>query len=633
MKPIKFNGSSGIQNLLTVQDNSRVCIREFPQPISKIRKLSGKSGWISTEEPKFEFDELILDYLPVARKDRLAEADDLNIFEDFTECQKELLSAQEEMQQKVLHQVDNETGLVIQNWETELNTIIETNENLTREDFMLERRRGQSAVMWDFKKQNQANFVSISQEQEFEFCLSLEDLENKQELSLDLEQSQLIKLHQIEVAQKLEAWSETHLDQCLEQLANRENSLEPVSRQNYLNHYLERNPDLNQYLEQQLNQSGLSGPLEVHVIRRNPDLNQSLEQLNQSNLSSPVNSIAGSIPEVQNSFPSRHISNNTNYTIKLPDGAGSGGFGNSGNFGGFGGNHNGGGGPNNGGWDNGNPVPSALFYGVLFALAIWVCNFSWKRFKRALLQLQKYLNHWISQNPKDPKRKIYALFLKTLISFIMLLASPEAFALTLQTLSGPRMRNFLRILRFLFRGAIVASLFLGGTPYLINWYQHLMNLIGPVLDKTIKIFAGPLNVSISVLFIEKVIKCIVASLGYGCVCVFIKNFKVSKNKILFKKLFNTLLQILLILGFSYSVYFVLTDYNYIRALATRVTAHNLVAPLVVSQLGRMSLVIGSLLFMRQFEFLPGAVLCFAVCLYGLGVYSLAFSASPNLFPK
>lgn len=81
------------------------------------------------------------------------------------------------------------------------------------------------------------------------------------------------------------------------------------------------------------------------------------------------------------------------------------------------------------------------------------------------------------------------------------------------------------------------------------------------------------------------------------------------------------------------MYFIFTDFIYLRSLVSNVAAHKLVASLVESQLGRMSLVIGSTLFMRQFEFFPGATLCFAMSLYALGVESLAFSASASLFPK
>lgn len=66
-----------------------------------------------------------------------------------------------------------------------------------------------------------------------------------------------------------------------------------------------------------------------------------------------------------------------------------------------------------------------------------------------------------------------------------LFTNPEAFALALSTLGGPRMRQLLRILGFLFRAAIAASLFFGGTPYLIHWYHHLMDRMGPLLDRTL----------------------------------------------------------------------------------------------------------------------------------------------------
>lgn len=111
-----------------------------------------------------------------------------------------------------------------------------------------------------------------------------------------------------------------------------------------------------------------------------------------------------------------------------------------------------------------------------------------------------------------------------------------------------------------------------------------------------------------------------ASLGFGGVCVFIRRFKGSKNQI--KSLFC-------LVGFSYSIYFVLVDFVYIRKLAYLVATHKLIAPLVISQLGRMTLVIGSMLFMKQFAYIPGTLNIFVILLYGLGVYSLAFSFRRN----
>ena len=165
----------------------------------------------------------------------------------------------------------------------------------------------------------------------------------------------------------------------------------------------------------------------------------------------------------------------------------------------------------------------------------------------------------------------------------------------------------------------MASLFLGGTPYLINWYTQLMSYISPVLDKTIQILAEPQTISLSVLFVEKILKILLASLISGGVCFYFSQFKSVKNQ--FK---NKLLYSLFIGSFSYSLYCVLTDFNYIRKLATTIAAHNLIYPLVASQLGRMTLVIGSMLFMKQFAYIPGTLNIFVILLYGLGVYSLAF---------
>ena len=148
-----------------------------------------------------------------------------------------------------------------------------------------------------------------------------------------------------------------------------------------------------------------------------------------------------------------------------------------------------------------------------------------------------------------------------------------------------------------------------------------MSYISPVLDKTIQILAGPPNITVPILFLEKVIKCIVASLSFGGVCVFIRKLTISP-KVLSAK--NKIINLLCLVGLGGSVYFVLTDFSFIRTFAGKLASHNLMAPLVVSQLGRMSLVIGSVLFIKLFSFLPGAQISFIFFLYGLGVYSVAF---------
>ena len=348
-------------------------------------------------------------------------------------------------------------------------------------------------------------------------------------------------------------------------------------------------------------------------------LNQLLEQNHHVNLSAAPPDWVTLPPKLSaNALKTNNIINRQNHSIKLPGGHPDGtGYG---NFGG------GGSGGNNGdAWmeDFGgiNPAVSFVIWLGLLLLAFWICNKIFQKYLEELQNLNKYLNSLTQKNPKDTLTKVYSIFVKCFAGFLSFLVSPEALASALRILGGPRVRNILRILSFLFRGAILGSLFLGGTPYLINWYQYLMRYLGPVLAKTINILAGPQNIPLSVLFIEKVIKCMLASLCFGGVCVFIRKLK-NSPKVPSAK--NKPIHLLCLVGLVCSVYFVLTDFIYIRKFAGMVAKHNLIAPLVVSPFGRMSLVIGSLLFMRPFSFLPGVPVMFIVLLYGLGVYNLAF---------
>ena len=69
----------------------------------------------------------------------------------------------------------------------------------------------------------------------------------------------------------------------------------------------------------------------------------------------------------------------------------------------------------------------------------------------------------VQKNPKNNWTKIYAMLYKSFALLVTLLANPEAFALALHTFGGPRIRNLLKLLRFLFRGLFVASLYSFGT--------------------------------------------------------------------------------------------------------------------------------------------------------------------------
>nr|AYC64353.1 hypothetical protein [Pseudochlorodesmis sp. HV01306a] len=568
-----FNTGTNVTNVLSLHESRQGLSWKTVQRMRKIDRQPQNADWVSLDELD-GLDNFMQETYQFYHEQTPKTAETCyDFFEDFSKTQKELKKAYNKIQQDKINQIQVELELFSEDWEMQLNTVIDNNEKLAMEVFQQElameafqQKMAYQEVVWDSRAQNLVELIHIAdaQEEALDSSLKNSNLDFMQEMDLEMLPTSDPTLLGIE------------LDQKLEDLNNWEADL---------------NQSFQATLEQQLNPTHLSNTVPPPVEVRSVNL--------------PL------------SFPSNPPNPPAGYTIKISDG--SGGFGNNGGWGGFGGNN---GGNNDGGW--GGSAYLFIFSGVLFLVGLRIIHFATTLSKKALNDINQFLAKLNSKNPKKLTTKIYTIFYKTLAIFIALFTSPETLVLALRTLGGPRVQTLLRIFSFLSRGAIAASLFLGGAPFLINWYQHLLNFISPVLDKTINILAGPHNVSLQILFIEKICKCFLASLCSGGVCVFINNFKVSKTKIQ---------NCLFILGFSYGFYFILTDFIYIRQLATRIAAHNLVVPLLTCQLGRMSLVVGLLLLIRPFIVLPGTSAIFIILLYGLGVYSLAFSASPNLFPK
>lgn len=69
-----------------------------------------------------------------------------------------------------------------------------------------------------------------------------------------------------------------------------------------------------------------------------------------------------------------------------------------------------------------------------------------------------------------------------------------------------------------------------------------------------------------------------------------------------------------------------------RYFTQQLASSSLIETLMNCQIGRVTLLIGCTLFVRCFQNLPGIAVFYIVWIYGTGTYSLAFSASSNLFP-
>lgn len=270
-----------------------------------------------------------------------------------------------------------------------------------------------------------------------------------------------------------------------------------------------------------------------------------------------------------------------------------------------------------------NPYIYALF-SLLFTLICYIgYRYGLSNFERAVDDMQRQLEEWFAKGPKNQKRKwLYALFLKSLIILMALFGGPEAFGRALGILANPFLRNFIRIMRFFARFSLALGLLLGVSPQFLDLYQFLMYHLGPLFDRTIKILAGPGNISLPILFLEKLLKVQCASVLCSSAILYFQKSLRSKR----------FFDVVLVISFCLAVYLVLFDFVHIRNLALGLSHNQIVHKLLGCQTGRLLLMMGSTFLLNYFTKLPYISVVYLIFIYSLGVLSLAISASPNAFP-
>lgn len=278
-----------------------------------------------------------------------------------------------------------------------------------------------------------------------------------------------------------------------------------------------------------------------------------------------------------------------------------------------------------GGGDNfGNdPVALIVFSLVLLVLSYLIYNYGIKNLEKGLAELQKKLEEWATKDPRNKKKRIYSMFLKALTIVTALFATPEAFLRAVEILGSPMLRGLMRLLRFGARIALAISLFLGSGVHFLNWYKYLMKFLGPLINKTIHFLSGPANISLTALFVEKLLKSMFLSVLFGYWCFCFKKSCCSQKKARYIFLMG-----IICLAF----YLVVRDFVWIRQFAFKTAENSLIQPLISCQTGRLLLLAGSILLIRSFTFLPGISIAFILLVNLLGVLSLAQVASSNAFP-
>ena len=177
---------------------------------------------------------------------------------------------------------------------------------------------------------------------------------------------------------------------------------------------------------------------------------------------------------------------------------------------------------------------------------------------------------------------------------------------------------------------MLSSLFVGGLPYLLNWYKLVISILNPIFEKTLCIFGGSGNVILPVLFMEKLFKVLFAS--FVCSVFLLGLQKAFQGDMFLNFSRRKICFLLLSVGCAVSLCLLLLDGTYIRMLAVEVMKYPSISIIVNCQLGRFGLLIGSTLFMQNFTYLPFIHIFYIVFVYIFGVYYLAFSVTTNLFP-
>lgn len=319
-------------------------------------------------------------------------------------------------------------------------------------------------------------------------------------------------------------------------------------------------------------------------------------------------------------------------------GSGSSGAGNSGNFGG--GNWNFGEDPSD--WED---LPESLPPGVrifviivagvvifvVFKILSKSLNWLYKQLDKAIRDYFRTLDRWIHKRKRNRIRRRIAFLLKCFLSFVGLLAGPEAAAIVAQNIANRWARSLLRCIYPLIRLFTLLALFLGSTFYSLKGIQLILSKLSflePYIFKGLTFMNGPSNVPKTVLFGERLAKAFLGSLllhvsiriRFACADPQLSSLHNGK-RYLELGIFS------LCIG---SVVFIFWDhFGILRHVVLIFTSHPSLGWLTKCILGRSILLISaSMALPRTFW----TSTFFMIFVYTFGLYSLLLSASPNLFP-
>nr|AYC64414.1 hypothetical protein [Pseudochlorodesmis sp. HV01306b] len=169
---IRFNGGSGAPNSLTTSPNRRRWVLEsLHNLLINLGDLEeGRVGYLPRGNN-------LMSLLLIVRQFMDPQAD------NFLDCQKQLKDAWDCAQEETFNQTEVELENFTDGYETELNLVIEIKEKQSWEDWLrfqqmeqkFEQKMAQELMVHNYRTQNLRDI------NEKHFCLSLEDLEVKQE--------------------------------------------------------------------------------------------------------------------------------------------------------------------------------------------------------------------------------------------------------------------------------------------------------------------------------------------------------------------------------------------------------------------------------------------------------------------
>ena len=275
-------------------------------------------------------------------------------------------------------------------------------------------------------------------------------------------------------------------------------------------------------------------------------------------------------------------------------------------------------------------VPMSLYILILQFLFLLVAQWILRKIRKLLEEYQKFRSE-IQTPPQNPtklqkwleKSRFYKMT-DLLLAFTTLTLTPELFGNALQNISNRWARTILSLIVPLVRLFFSCGLFLGTSVVSLKTLGFLSRTLQSYSTSLFRFIPAGTISNAPVLFMELLLKCAICGFLSGVIC---RNF--------FQWSPRDRQQNLLALGATVScaigLYYVSTDTVYLSQISTKFAKTEIGTFFLKSQLNRIALLLGCTRALAALEELSYTLYFFFFFICFFQVYSLAFTATPNLF--